>query len=118
MEFSWLAVATQSPETGLLHSRSCVVRTSFGHIPSIEQSKRDVFFVFITVIENIFKIFYGLSEKCKGLYSVNCIFTLLNGQEARTGYFTRSLSVADLGFGLKIVFIAYLPPPLPLNMLI
>ncbi len=31
------------PDTGFLHSRSYVVKTSFGHIPSIEQSKRDVF---------------------------------------------------------------------------
>ncbi len=27
-----------------LHSRSCLVKTSFGHIPSIEQSKRAVFY--------------------------------------------------------------------------
>ncbi len=36
-----------SPETGFLHCRSCVVKTSFGHIPSNEQSKRGVL---ITVI--------------------------------------------------------------------
>jgi hypothetical protein len=36
-----------------------VVKTSFGHIPSDELSKRDVF---ITVIKNIFTMFY---EKCK-----------------------------------------------------
>jgi hypothetical protein len=43
---------------------------SFGHIPSIEQSKKGVF---ITVIYNIFTLFYGSSEKCKALYSVSCI---------------------------------------------
>ncbi len=32
-----------SPETGSLHSRSCVVKTNFGDIPSVEQSKGDVF---------------------------------------------------------------------------
>jgi hypothetical protein len=35
-----------------------VVKTSFGPIPSTEQSKRDFF---ITVIQNIFAIFYLLS---------------------------------------------------------
>ncbi len=67
------SVATDS-ETGSLHSRSCVVKTSFGHIPCIEQSKRDVL---ITVISNIFKIFYGPSEKCKALYSVDWILVSL-----------------------------------------
>ncbi len=60
--------------TGSLYSSSCVVKTSFGHIPSIEQSKRDGL---ITVIKSIFNIFYGTSEKCKALY--------------RTGSFTQSL---------------------------
>ncbi len=34
-----------------LHSRSCVVKTIFGHIPPIEQSKKDVFIkvIFIKV---------------------------------------------------------------------
>jgi hypothetical protein len=36
-----------STETGSLHSGSCVVKTSFGHIPSIEQSKTDVFMTVI-----------------------------------------------------------------------
>ncbi len=44
----------QSPETGFLHSRSCIVKTSFDYIPSIEQSKRDFF---ITVIFNLFPNF-------------------------------------------------------------
>jgi hypothetical protein len=47
-----------------------VVKTTFGHIPSIEQSKRGVF---ITLIYNIFSIFYGTSEKFEAFYSVNCI---------------------------------------------
>jgi hypothetical protein len=38
-----LSLTLQSPETGFLHSRSCEVRTCFGHILFIEQSKRDVF---------------------------------------------------------------------------
>jgi hypothetical protein len=40
------SVATDS-EKGSLHSRLCIVKTSFGHIPSIKQRKIDVF---ITVI--------------------------------------------------------------------
>ncbi len=46
-----------SPETIFLHSLSCVVKTSLAHIPSIEQSKRDV--------------------KCKDLCSVICILVLI-----------------------------------------
>jgi hypothetical protein len=101
-------VKVQSPETRFLHTCSCVVTTSFGHIPSIEQSKR---YIFITVIYNIFTIFYGRSEKCKALYSVNCIlvsivnlntFALLNALNwARTVSFTQSFSAADLGYGLR-----------------
>ncbi len=65
-----------------------MVKTSFGRIPTIEQSERDVF---ITVNYNIFTIFDGSTEKFKGLHSVNCllvlivnfiyVFALLNGQE-------------------------------------
>ncbi len=57
------------PKTWSFHSRSCMVKTSFGHIPSIEQSKRD----FFNSNYNIVTIFYGPSDKCKALYSVNCI---------------------------------------------
>ncbi len=35
------------PSTGSLHSRSCVAKTSFGHIPSIEESKRNVVIILI-----------------------------------------------------------------------
>ncbi len=45
-------------------------KTSFGHIPSIEQGKRDVFKTFFT---NIFTVFYGPSEKCKAVNRVNCM---------------------------------------------
>jgi hypothetical protein len=38
-----LKIRALSPETGIFYFRSCVVKTSFGHIPSIEQSQRDVF---------------------------------------------------------------------------
>jgi hypothetical protein len=95
-------IPAQSPETVFFHSRSCLVKTSFGHILAIEQSKRDVF---ITEIKNIFNIFYGPSEKCKAFYSVNCIlvsivdfftFAFLNGK--RTGSFAQCLSAADLGY--------------------
>jgi hypothetical protein len=54
------------PRDRPLISRSCVVKPCFGHIPSIQQSKKDVF---ITVIFYIFTIFYGSSEKCKALHS-------------------------------------------------
>ncbi len=37
-------------------------QTRFGHIPSIEQNKRDVF---ITVIKNSFTIFYGFLRNVK-----------------------------------------------------
>ncbi len=83
----------RNPETGSLHSRSCGVKTGFDHIPSFEQSKRDVF---ITVISNIFNIFYGPSEKCKALYSVDCIlvsivnFIYLLCSMGKTGSFTHS----------------------------
>jgi hypothetical protein len=40
-------------------------------IPSIEKSKREVFYKSNL---NFFTIFYGPSEKFKALYSVNCIF--------------------------------------------
>ncbi len=46
-------------ETGFLHYRSCVVKTSFCHVPTIEQSKRDVF---RKVNLNIFTIYYGPSD--------------------------------------------------------
>jgi hypothetical protein len=74
--FKWLRKGVEvtslklSPETGYLFSRSCVVETRF-LIPSIEQSKRAVV---ITLILNIFIIFYGSSKKCKALYSVTCVF--------------------------------------------
>ncbi len=58
-----LRILSLSPETGSLHSRSFVVKTSFGHIPSNEQSKRDVFVTVILLIYNIFTIFYGPSQK-------------------------------------------------------
>jgi hypothetical protein len=57
---AWQKTIFQS-ETGFLNSRSCVVKTTFGHIPSFEQSKRDVFI--IVNLKNIFKIFYVPSEK-------------------------------------------------------
>jgi hypothetical protein len=50
-DFQFKTQFFQSPETASLHSLSCIVKTSFDHIPSIEQSKRDVF---ITVILNLF----------------------------------------------------------------
>jgi hypothetical protein len=36
-------------------------KPSFGHIPSIEQGKRDVF---ITVVNTFLQFFYGLSAIC------------------------------------------------------
>ena len=51
-----------SPETGSLHSRSGVVKTSFGHIPSIEQSKREVF---ITLHKIFFQFSMGLLRNLK-----------------------------------------------------
>ena len=57
-----LAQTCLSPETGFLHSQSCMVKTSFGHIPSIEQSKRDLF---ITAILNIFTISIVLQPNVK-----------------------------------------------------
>ncbi len=62
-----------SPETWFFHSRSCLVKTSFGQIPSIEQSKGDISIPLIS--QNSFTIYYGPAEKCKALYtnSVNCI---------------------------------------------
>jgi hypothetical protein len=41
--FAFAEPRDSSAVTASLHSRSCVVKTSFGHIPSIEHSKRDVF---------------------------------------------------------------------------
>jgi hypothetical protein len=84
------------------HFRSCVVKlviTSFVLIPSIERSKRDVF---ITVVQNIFNIFYGPSENCKALSSINSILVsiviFLYIYFARlSGSFTQSLSASDLG---------------------
>jgi hypothetical protein len=83
------------------HARSKLVLVTFR---PIEQSKRDVF---ITVIKKILTIFFGPSEKCKALYSTNCIlvsivnyiFPLLNVLNwARTGSFTQSLFAADLSY--------------------
>ncbi len=88
-------------ETSSLYSRSCVVKSSIGHIPSIGHSQRDVF-----IIYNIFIIFYGPSEKLKALYSVSFIlvsivkfFICFTRCVVRTGYCTQSLSAADLGYG-------------------
>ncbi len=38
--FKYLNSYLLSPETGFLHFRSCVVKTSFGHIPSIEHKQK------------------------------------------------------------------------------
>jgi hypothetical protein len=56
----------QDPST----SRACVVKTSFDHISSIEQSKRDVF---ITVISNILHFSMVLLRNVKTLHRVYCI---------------------------------------------
>jgi hypothetical protein len=81
---------------GFLHSCSCVVKTSFGHIPSIEQSNL-----------NIFTIFYGPSDKGKPLYSVICILVskLISFDQCvfelgkNCLSFKQSLSATDLGYG-------------------
>jgi hypothetical protein len=72
-----------------------MVKTSFGHIPSIEQSNLD-----------IFTIFYGPSDKGKPLYSVNCILVsklICFDQSVELGKnclsFKQSLSATDLGYG-------------------
>ncbi len=83
----------QRPETGSLHF-SCLVKTSFGHIPSIEQSKRDGFL-------QKFKLFLQFSmvllilrnvKLCTAYIGVNSwsytfsLLIVLN--RARTGSFT------------------------------
>ncbi len=44
-------LSLQSPETGILHSRSCVAKTSFGYIPGIEQAKGFFYQLFKTVLQ-------------------------------------------------------------------
>ncbi len=103
-----LQISAQSPKTGFLHSRSGVVKTRvLVTFDPLSKAKE-------TIIKHIFTIFYGLSEKCKALYSVNCIYwcqqIILSicfaqcvklGQELH-GPFTQSLSTAES--------IATLPP--------
>ncbi len=91
-----------------------MVKSSFGHISSVEQSKRDVS---VTVIYNIFTIFYGPSEKCKALYSANCMVSKVNvihlicssAELGKNGSFTESLSAVDLGYGLTLQTIYVFP---------
>ncbi len=101
-------------KTGSLHSRFFVVKTSFGHISFVEQSKRDIS---VTVFYNIFTTFYGPSEKCKALYSANCMVSIGNfrhlicssAELGKNGSFTESLSSVDLGYRLTLQTIYVFP---------
>ncbi len=98
----------QSPETESLHSRSWIVKSSFNHIQSFDQNKRDVFYNSNLIF---FTIFYGPFEKWKALYSVKCILLvplilyicfLLNVLNwAGTVSYAQILSDVDLGYGLN-----------------
>ncbi len=80
----------QSPETGFLRSRSCVVKTSFESSHSIHWAKQ----------KRRFCNSNGINCILLSIVNFNT-FALLNGNWARTGSFTQSLSAADLGYGLR-----------------
>ncbi len=65
----------QSPETGFLQSRSCVVKTSFwSHSIHWAKQKRHFYFGNLKYFYN----FYGSSEKWKVLYGDNCILVSID----------------------------------------